>query len=323
MKAKNLLVATPLLVTLTGCMHPLNYSSDFITIDPNQTAFLIALDGDTQKNQMEMNSIAFLEKKKVAAKRVEIPHKDVNTCPACFYGKWEEMPAAILITIDRAPVTREWTSPRNTGTSVNNQAFHVESNESIDFTIGATITAHVNEEDAAKFLFYYGRMHRTENGGYAASQLDDIIDTNVRSFVGSDLSDIYGQSTLDYDRAHKHDIFTKVGADAYRFFKDRGITIDNFGYTEGMTYTDPQIQDAINKNFAAAMQVDTAHKLTEAARAQAEAAEAVKQQQDLQMRQRELDIQQKALDKWNGVLPNTLITSNGSLPFNLPVQINK
>lgn len=317
------LVAAVAGFALAGCTHPYNYASDYVTVDPNQTAFLIALDGDSQANQMKMNSIDFLEKNRVATKRVEIPHKDVSLCPHCLTGDWQEMPSAILITIDRTPVTREWTSSERTGTSKSNQAFHVESRESIDFSIGATMTAHVTEEDAAKFLFYYGKMRRTEKGDYVASQLDDIMDTNVRSFIGSDLSDIYGQNTLDYDRANKHDIFQKVLADAYGFFKARGITIDNFGYTEGMTYTDPQIQDSINKNFAAAMQVDTAQKQVAAAKAQAEAAGAVREQQDLQMRQRELDIQQKALDKWNGVLPTTLVSSNGSLPFNIPVQVGK
>jgi hypothetical protein len=160
------LVAAVASFALAGCMHPFNYSSDYVTVDPNQTAFLIALDGDSQANQMKMNSIDFLEKNRVATKRVEIPHKDVSLCPHCLTGDWQEMPVAILITIDRTPVTREWTSSERTGTSKSNQAFHVESRESIDFAIGATMTAHVTEEDAAKFLFYYGKMRRTAKGDY-------------------------------------------------------------------------------------------------------------------------------------------------------------
>ena len=132
------------------------------------------------------------------------------------------------------------------------------------------------------------------------------------------LSQPFSETAANWDRQNKAAVFDQARTEAQQFFSARGITIDNFGFTEGMTCHDPQIQDAINKKFVADTQVQTAHQMVEAAQVQAQASAAVQGQQDLLMRQRALDIQQKAVDKWNGVLPLTILAN--AMPFGIPVQ---
>lgn len=293
MKTKHVL---PLLVgslALGACSH--HAIDELAEIAPSETAFLIALEGDTLNNQQRLQSLDFLEKNKVSAKRVLIPHKLINTCSSCLVGQYVDVPSARLIKISRAPVTREWTRPATTGTSTQNQAFAVESSESIDFDIGATITAHVSEEDAARFLYYF-----------AGKQLSDVADSNIRGVIASDLSRQFGSNTLDWGRGHKAEVFAAALKNAREAFGPKGITIDNLGFVEGMTYHDVRIQEAINRKFEADMQVQAAQQQLTAAQTLAKAQDAVKAQQDLDLRRREMDLRSKALDKWDGHLPQVM-----------------
>lgn len=271
---------------------------DFVEIQPNETAFLIALDGNTQRNQEKMNSIEFLNANKVQAKRVRVPHQIVDACPNSVQHCYIDQPAAKLVRISRTPVSREWTSQNNTGTSTRNQAFHVESNESIDFLIGATITTHVSEEDTARFLYYY-----------AGNQLEEVVDNNIRSYIGSILAHEFGGASLDYGRSHKNEVFAAALDSASKHFKERGITIDNFGYSEGMTYSDPRIQDAINKKFEADMLKSTAEAQVEAAAKFAQAKESVIAMQELEFHKKLVDAQVGMAAKWDGHAPQ-VVTSD-------------
>ncbi|MBV8656832.1 MAG: hypothetical protein JO142_03305 [Burkholderiales bacterium] len=288
---------------LAGCApRPVD---EYVEVGPSETAFLIALDGNTLQNQTRLQSVAFLEQNKVSAKRVIIPHKAVNVCPSCFFPKWTELASARLIRVNRSPVTREWTRPANTGTSPRNQAFAVESNESIDFDIGGTMTAHITEEDAAKFLYFY-----------AGKSLEDVADSNIRSVISASLARQFGANSLDWGRTHKNEVFANALADAREAFGAKGITIDNLGFVEGMTYHDSRIQDAINKKFEADVQVEAAKQQLAAAETLAKAQAAVQVQQELEMRKRDLDLRAKAIEKWDGHMPQ-VVGGDGKLIFGI------
>lgn len=298
-----------IMVALSACTPVAK--NEMVEIAPNETAFLLKMDGDTAKEQTKFQSEAFLNQNKIASKRVIIEHKIIDLCDNCtFTHEYVEVPAYRLIKINRAPVTREWTSSAATGTSAKNQAFHVETNESIDFSIGANITAHINEDDAAKFLYHYG-----------GKQLEDVIDQDVRGFVSSSLSQQFGGQSLDYGRAHKVEIFEKTFADAKTYFNKFGITIDRLGFTEGMTYTDANIQKAINQKFEADQNAEIAKKTLEAAEVNAKAKEAVKAQQDFELEKMRLEIEKLKVQKWDGHNSQTLV-SNGSANSGSGMNIN-
>lgn len=287
--------------------------NEMVEIASNETAFLIKMDGDTAKEQTKFQSEDFLNQNKIASKRVIIEHKIIDLCNNCNVShEYVDVPAYRLFKINRAPVTREWTASSTTGTSAKNQAFHVETNESIDFAIGANITAHINEADAAKFLYHYG-----------GKQLEDVIDQDVRGFVSSSLSQQFGSQTLDYGRGHKVEIFAKTFSEAKEYFIKFGITVDRLGFTEGMTYTDSNIQKAINQKFEADQNAEIAKKTLEAAEVNAKAKEAVKAQQDFELEKMRLEIEKLKVQKWDGHNSQTLVNngnSNASGSMNINVK---
>ena len=298
MKRVLLVVACFATLTLSGCTRPKN---ELVEIGPLDTAILVPLEGDNFKNQDATKTIQFLESKKVSAKRIEIPHKYIDTCPGSGMPCNQDVATVKLFTVSHKPVHREWTSLATTGTSPKNQAFVSESSESIDFHIGATILAHVEESDAAVYLYRY-----------AGVPLEEVIDNQVRAYVSSALSQQFGVMTYDQIRNGKVEIFHKALAQSQDFFKPQGITIDALGFSDGLTPTDQSIQKAINDKFAADMKVEVAKKTLDAANMFAQSKEAVKAQQELENRKRELDIQAAAVAKWNGVLPTN---TGGVIPF--------
>lgn len=278
-----------------------------VEIKPNETAFLIQLDGNS-KNQRTFMSEQYLAENKVASKRIIIPYVDV---PGGAFG--QRVLAAKLITVDRTPVTREWTRSEKTGTSVTNQAIAVESRESIDFTIGVVLTASVPEAGAAKFLYHY-----------ASTPLSTVADMNIRGFVQSALSREFGSRDLDAGRKEKTEIFNKVFAEAKEAFGEHGITIENLGFTEGMTYADPAIQRSINATFEAQMSVQRAeqrvieaHQLRLAADEFAKAKDAAIARTDLDIRQMQAQAQLRAVEKWDGHLPANVVPQGSSLLLGL------
>lgn len=249
-----LLVATAL---LTGCSKP--DWEEVVEIKPNETAFLIKLEGDTQAGQKQFMSEAFLEQNKIATKRITIPHRKRDMGGLNSY---EWIPTVKLITVDRTPVTREWTRSKETGTNASNQAISVESKESIDFSIGVTVTGSIPEELASKFLY-----------NFAGKPLSEVMDTNVRGYVQSILSREFGGLSLDDARTQKRQIFDMAFKETKEYFTKKGVQIDNLGYSEGMTYTDSNIQKSINETFQAEMAVQKAKQKVEEAKQTRAAAE--------------------------------------------------
>ena len=303
-------------VAIIGCSPRMKAVDEVIEVAANETAFLIALDGDTLKNQKKFDSVAALEapEVKVAMKRIIIPHKVLEVCPACNEGderKYKDVATAKLLKIIRAMVSREWTATAK-GTSPKNQAITVESNESIDFDLGAVITAQVTEKDAALFLYTFG-----------GKQLEEVIDQDVRNYMAQSLSSSFGTHSLEEGRHDKIAYFNTARKDAQDFFSKKGITIVTFGSTEGMTYHDESIQRAINKKFEAQQANMAATEMASAAAKLVANKEAVIVQQNYEIRKQEVENQKAAVSKWDGHGPTMMMTSGSNAMFNIPVSVSK
>lgn len=234
------IILVMILVVLAGCA-PYG-ASVLVEVGPNETAFLIPLTGDTT-NQVQLQSVQFLKSHQVAVKRVEIPVVSHQTGRNSTYDI-EFKPAAILIKVDRSPVTREWTSKKDTGTSSTNQAFGVETVESIGLYVGATCSALITEEDAATFLYFF-----------AGKPLAEIMDTNVRGFVQAQFFERIGKLYLTDARATKSTIFSTTFEAMTSQFKPMGITITSFGGSEGFVYDSDQVQKSIDDTFVSQQNV--------------------------------------------------------------------
>jgi hypothetical protein len=134
-------------------------------------------------------------------------------------GEWKD--AAILIKVDKSPVTREWTADENSGTSTRNEAIWVMTSDQVEFSTGWTCTARIDsQENAVKFLYNY------PNGS-----LKNVLDQEVRGKLQADFGLEVTDLPMETLRISATPHITAVTKSITAFFKDRGITITNLGIT--------------------------------------------------------------------------------------------
>lgn len=206
---------------------------EYSEIDTSESAFLIPLEGDTE-NQSSFQSVQLLDQKKVATKRIQIPHRWNQTGPMPAQGHW--LPTVRLVKVDRKPVTREWTQSHKSGTSSKDEAIAAESRDSINFSIGISCTARIPEDLAALFLY-----------NYPSKSMEEMLDMEVRARVQQVIAEESGKFDLDQLRGKKNEIMTAVKDDIIPFFKAKGIDITTVAMQGGISYENRDIQHAIDE----------------------------------------------------------------------------
>lgn len=295
----------------TGCRRPYD-KPEFVTIEASQTAFLIPLVGDTG-NQASFESEELLLEAKVATKEIQIPHRWVQTGRKHWIGEYRA--SAVLIVVERKPVSRSWESGDSTATS-SNKAIFGETSDNIGIYVGMNCTAMIEEKDAAKFLYRYNN-----------TPLETIIDTDIKKMV----EDRFNIETAKYTStelgAKKGEIMEAVKSYVVEYFKDYGITITVLGLKEGISFENPAIQTAIDEKFASEQQLVIQQNKNEAnlAKAEAEAkaliiaAEAqAKANQILSESLTDELLKQMYYDKWDGKLPEVMLGENSNVV--IPVE---
>lgn len=289
-----------MVMSTTGCgiIKPFDVP-ELVTIEASQTAFLIPLVGDTT-DQASFQSEELLSQAMVATKEVQIPHRWVKKGRMPGSGEWRA--AAKLIVVERTPVTREWNSSKNEGTSARNQAIYAESKESIGFSVGMNISAQIyTEDDAIRFLYSYNNK-----------SLEQIMDSEIRARVESKFVEQCAKYSLNDILAKKEEIMTTVRDDVTTYFEDKGITITVLGMKDGIEYDDPAIQESINEKFSSEQKLvtqennnkvtiskaeaDAQAKIT-AAEAEAEANRKIAESLTPTL------IEKQKIEKWNGDVP--------------------
>ena len=333
------------LMLCTGCYREYD-KPEFSEVDTADTAYLVPLEGDTS-NQAKFDSERFLDDKKVASKRVQITHRWNQTGRWSTEGEW--IPNVRLIKVNRSPITREWTADTKNGTAAKDQAIWVESQDSVGFSMGFTVTAFIKEEDASKFLYWYPS---TSKEGTAS--LASVMDSEVRARVQQAVSEVASKYPLDNLRARKQEMTDAAREDVVKFFGQRGITIATVASFGGMTYENPEIQKSIDNVFIAqqekavnlarfeAQQKNndrveleanaSAEKLRIQAKGLADAkiAEAEGEAKSLLARSqaikdsgpaifelRKLEIEQARVEKWDGKYPTYMMQTGSGSPPNM------
>ena len=213
---------------------------EYQEIDTSDSAFLIPLEGDTSKQQI-FPSVDFLNEQKIAAKRVQIPHRWQQTGYLPGNGKF--VPTVRLVKVDRKPVTREWTRSHANGTSSRDEAVAAESRDSINFTMGVTCTANIPEELAATFLYTY-----------PSKSLAEIMDGEIRARIQQMISEEAAGYPFSELLGKKTEIMSAVRLDVVPFFELRGIKISTIGMLGGIQFENPDIQRAIDDGVKAQQQ---------------------------------------------------------------------
>jgi hypothetical protein len=295
-----------------------------VNVGPNETAFVIPLEGDSA-TQEKFESVKYLQAKKVQAKRITLPIKKRDT--GRWPGEFEWLATVRVVKVDRSLVTREWSQPSVKGkppANMQNTAIAVESKESIGFHVGINITALIQEEDAATYLYWHN-----------VKTLQEVTDSNIRGFIQGVLSREFGALSLEQAKEQKNRVFALAEKEAKEHFKMYGITILNLGNAGGLEFDDLEIQNAINNTQTSEMKVKVAiqDKLAQDERnkrdvataiAARQAAEEFAKAKEAQMTKVDLDIRmvyaQAALEaakKFDGKLPTQILPAGSSLLFGL------
>ena len=270
---------------------------EWIEIQSNQSAFAIPVVGDTKSTQTSYGSKNYLEEKKVASKRFQVPHSLIRN-PGWASDYY--VPAVKLIIVDRTPYMREWRDEPNRGTSREAQGFAFQSREGINIGAGISIAAMVKEEDAALFLYWFGTKNTTANPSDPAANfasvsygksLQEIMDTVVRGSVQAELSSAFMKHSFTEGNARAAEIMETVRQNITKHFAEKGITVDYMGYSGPLNYSD-EIQKSIDRVFVASQQAQSsAAMMTAIPYLQAESEINFK------------NAQSDAIRKWNGSIP--------------------
>lgn len=329
-KFKYIVAVSVLSVLLTGCIGPAEIPK-YVEIKPNESAYVIPLEGASKADQGKFDSVDFLAQNKVATKRIYLSQRKIST--GRFAHEYEWIPTVRVVTVNRSPVTFEWSGE---------QGIEVESKDSIGFTVGTNISAFVTEENTSEFLYNYP-------AGAMASVLNNIVKSKAieilsREFAGYDLE---GQPAV-YDengklvseeimgaRAAKGVIVEGARKELIDFFSRTGITISTFGLVGGLNYDDAAIQTAINDNFSSelaivnkaneklaqdevnSMNVAVATAEAEAAEEFADAAEARIKQVNLEIELMEAKAKLVWAERWDGKLPANMMPDQSSMLMSL------
>ena len=278
---------------------------EFVEVLPNQTAFLIPEVGESKSGQAAFMSEQFLNERKVAMKRVQIPHTLIRN-PGWTYDYY--VPAARLMLVDRSPVSREWVSSTDRGTSAKDQGIRFETADSVSLRTGIVISAFVKEEDASKFVYWFGARATGGNAGdpqvnfasvIQGKSLAEVVDENVHRTVQAAMAKEFGRRTTDEAIHGKAAIIEAVEKEVRRVYEPMGITITTLGYAEGLTFDNSEIQKSIDMTFMAM-------KNAQSAQAQMQTLPIQEKILDLKIREMDAQSRQTLAGRWNGSAANVL-----------------
>jgi hypothetical protein len=268
--------------------------------------------------QDAFESEEFLKQNKVATRRVQIPHRWLQTGRFWWKGEWID--TVRLIRVDRSPRTRQWDAG-------NSRSIWVESRDSVGFSVDITVVANVQEQDVTQFLYLYP----SDIGGQ--SRLDYVLDNELRSHIQNRLAEKCAEYNMDELRTMKNEVMDHVRSHVIPYFDQRGITITNIGMGSGFAYESVEIQRAIDAVVEAQQQEESAiaEQRAQSVRNQTsiDIATAAKQVAALEAEARRYEIDQATqagedyirlleiqrdiqwIEKWNGIRPNVEVTSGG------------
>ncbi len=234
-------------LVLAGCG---DYKTEqFVDINPSETAFVIPVEEGT-KDQAKFESSEFLENRKVSTKRVSLSLRKRST--GWLWLSYDWLATDRVIKVDRAQVAREWTEGSTPG-SPTPEGFHIESLDAIGFAVGGALICHIDEQDAAKHLYHFG-----------GRSLKEVMDTAMRTWLLGQLSQKFSVFTLTECIAKKVQFFKEVEAEAKIYWKERGVTVDSFSMSEGITYDNAEVQKTLDAKFVAENDVLVQRKMGEA-----------------------------------------------------------
>lgn len=214
----------------------------YVDVNTSETAFVIPLEGET-KNQAMFDSEQYLEQRKVALKRIQIPKRWNQEGRLWNDGSW--IPLVRVVKVNRSPITRQWGGqhgqPAVKGASEDHgNSLWLQSSDNISFSIGFNCTAYIAETNAAKFLYWY-----------RGDSLENVMDTEIKARYQQAAAKVSSGMKMDDLKSHTQDIVHEIEREVVPFFAERGISITTIGQFGGIEYRDRKIMDAIEDTYVA------------------------------------------------------------------------
>lgn len=253
-----MLVSLAVIFSLTACgtaratnESERRASEDTVTVEPNESAFVIPAQGGNLSGQVQFDSTEYLEQKKVASKRITIQKENIGE---------RYLPKVFVILVNRTPYARQWTKSADTGTSAANQAICAEGSESLEICFQLAIAANIRDSDASAYLFNYPSVRvddKQVSGVFKAAPLSEIVDNQIRQYIQASIGqELVSRSILEVI-ADKQKIISTVEDATKKRFKAQGITIEYVGLGGQLVYDD-SIQNILNQRFIAAQNIELA-----------------------------------------------------------------
>jgi hypothetical protein len=233
---------------------------------PNESAFFVPDVGANRDNQSSFGSVDYLNANKIPAKRFQVPH--AKLAGSAFWADYF-VPTGRLIIVDRTPYNREWVAAMHRGTSARDESFPCQSAEGLDVTVGISISAFVTEQDAAKFLYWFGvsppQGDRTKpevifTSVFSGKSLAQVMDGVGRGKVQSLVCNEIASRPLDKVNAEATKIMDEIQQKVANYLISRGITLDYIGWADTFTF-DGKVQDSINRRYVADREKEIAAQL--------------------------------------------------------------
>ena len=311
-----------MLFGMTACGPP---KVDMVEeIAPNESAFIVPLEGNTGA-QGKFMSVEYLEKNKVASKRVYLPQTKLDT--GRFWWSYKYVPTVLVVKVDRKPITFEWDADQ-----VGGKVIRVESRDSIGFSVGTNISAFINESDTSTFLYYYpsGDLNKVL-GNEVFSRAVEVLSRQFAMYDLEGSPELLNKKrevikeAVPGAREQKGVIVDLAKKELVEYFAEKGVTITTFGLVGGLSYENVEIQNAINQNFESELEIKNQANIRLAQQetnqknigmAEAEKDAALKFEQAAEARKKMVDIEvsmilaQAELEKakrWNGQLPANIM----------------
>jgi len=230
-----------------------DYAEPYFVL-PNESAFFIPDVGANKDSQVKLNSADYFSANKIATKRFLIPHNKLENS-----GLWSNfyVPSGRLIVVDRTPYTKEWTASKDRGTSAKNESIPCQSAEGIDVTVEVAVSASVHEEDAAKFLYFFGtepvlgdrsKPEVVFQSIYQGKSLGHVMDSTGRGKVLTLICrEITARSLVNVNKDAAA-IMDNAEKGLTKYFADHGISLDYIGWAGTFSFN-PKIQSAIDDKF--------------------------------------------------------------------------
>jgi hypothetical protein len=234
-----------------------------VQIESNHTAFRLPLEG--KEDGKAFMSVDYLKAKRVPMQRYSIPQRARDT--GRWWWQYEWIPTELIVVVDRAPVTRDWSDNSAAG---GRKAIRLESVESIGYSLGITVTASVEEEDAPLYLYNFGgytfnskgeKVPYQPPGGHAFDpSLGHLLDTVVRGWVQQRLTHDLGSIPLKDTDTRLGGAVSSCFLECKKVVKQQGITIQSMGLAAGLRFENSEIQRVIDLRYTAATDIEVAKK---------------------------------------------------------------